>query len=229
MKDLGRKSIVFLQLQGTIQIAKSRICKRLFLRRPRTTSPPPSEGRGTNVVEDTGSEIQESKNETSQGNLDRRKNETHKRSIPKLTAKIASPPPSDGRGTQEVEATGSGITGVADGLGTGNLNCRVNGTTTQLNPRLAARLRSSSHSATTASSLRTLITAGEATSGTNNWIKGENFNRLLCGFNRNSRTLARKVTTWNIGRPCAFKTGADANTEFIDAQPTTGTRPLSGE
>ena len=222
MKELGQKSDVLLQLQGTIQIAKSRICKRLFLRRPRTTSPPPSEGRGTNVVEDTGSEIQDSKNVTSQGNLNRRENKTNKRSILKLilklTEKIASPPHSDGRGTQVVEATGSVIKGAADGLGTGDIEY---GSIKRWNFNLAESFTCRSHSATTASSHRNLGTAGKATR--------EKFNRWLRGFNRNSRTLARKVTTWNIGRPCAFKTGADANTEFFDAQPTTGTRPLSGE
>ena len=79
MKDLGQKSIVYLQLQSTIQIAKSWICNRLGLRPPRTTSPPPSEGRGTNVVEETGTEIQDTMNGTSRGNLIRRKNETNKR------------------------------------------------------------------------------------------------------------------------------------------------------
>ena len=175
MKVLGQKSIVFLQLQGTIQIAKSWICKRLFLRRPKTTSSPPSEGRGTNVVEDTGSEIQDSKNVTSQGNLNRRKNKTNKRSIfkliLKLTEKIASPPPSDGRGTQVVEATGSVIKGAADGLGTGNIDC---GTIKRLNFNLAASFTSSSHSATTASLHRNSIMARKATSGTHSWFNEKN-------------------------------------------------------
>ena len=95
------------------------------------------------MVEDTGSGIQNSKNVTSQSNLNRRKNKTNKRSffklILKLTEKIASPPHSDGRGTQVVEATGSDIKGAADGLGTGNLNCRENGgTIKRLNFNLAA-------------------------------------------------------------------------------------------
>ena len=120
MKDLGRKSIVFLQLQGTIQIAKSWICKRLDLRPPRTTSSPPSEGRGTNVVEETGTEIQDTMNETSRGNLIRRKYETIKRSISKLTAKIAdgypsTAPSSEGSGTSVSESTGSGINEPANG------------------------------------------------------------------------------------------------------------------
>ena len=114
MKDLGQKSIVLLQLQGTIQIAKSWICKRHDLRPPRTTSSPPSEGRGTSVVEETGTEIQDTMNETSRGNLIRRKHETIKRSISKLTAKIAdgypsTAPSSEGSGTFVSESTESGI------------------------------------------------------------------------------------------------------------------------
>ena len=58
MKDLGRKNYVLLQLRGTLQIAKLWIRKQLNLRHPSTTSPPPSEGRGTHVIEETGSEIQ---------------------------------------------------------------------------------------------------------------------------------------------------------------------------
>ena len=120
MKDLGQKNIVLLQLQGTIQIAKSWICKRLDLRPPRTTSSPPSEGRGTNVVEETGTEIQDTMNETSRGNLIRRKYETIKRSISKLTAKIAdgypsTAPSSEGSGTSVSESTGSGINEPANG------------------------------------------------------------------------------------------------------------------
>ena len=115
MKDLGQKSIVFLQLQGTIQIAKSWICKRLDLRPPRTLSSPPSEGRGTNVVEETGTEIQDTMNETSQGNLICRKYETNKQSIPKLTATVAdgypstAAPSSEGSGTFVSESTESKI------------------------------------------------------------------------------------------------------------------------
>ena len=113
MKDLGQKSIVLLQLQGTIQIAKSWICKRLDLRPPRTTSSPPSKGRGTNVVEETGTEIQDTMNKTSRGNLNCRKYKTNKRSIPKLTAKIAdsypstAAPSSERSGTSVSESTGS--------------------------------------------------------------------------------------------------------------------------
>ena len=149
MKDLGPKNYVLFQLRGTIQSAKLWIRRQLNLSQTNT----------------------------------------------------ASPPPSDGRGTQVVEATGSEIKGAADGYRPGNLNRCDNVTNTRLKLKLAAGLASRCHSATTASLHRSLRAAGKATSGIQGRIKGKKFNRMLCGFNHTSCAPARKITTWNIGRP----------------------------
>ena len=86
MKDLGQKSYVLFQLRGTIEIAKSWFRKRLNLSRLDTASSPPSDGRGTQVVEATGIEIQRAANRFRHGNFNRRDNATITRPNFKLTA-----------------------------------------------------------------------------------------------------------------------------------------------
>ena len=86
MKDLGPKSYVLFQLQGTILSAKLWFCRRLNLCRSNTTSPLPSDGQGTQVVESTGSGIQGVANRLMHGNLKRRNNVT----ITRLNFKLAA-------------------------------------------------------------------------------------------------------------------------------------------
>ena len=86
MKDLGKKSYVLSQLRGTIEIAKSWFRKRLNLSRPYTASSPPSDGRGTQVVEATGIEIQRAANRLRHGNFNRREYAIFTRSNLKLSA-----------------------------------------------------------------------------------------------------------------------------------------------
>ena len=121
MKDLGPKSYVLFQLQGTILSAKLWFCRRLNLCRPNTTSPPPS----------------------------------------------------DGRGTQVVESTGSGIQGATYRLRHGNLKRRNSVTITQSNFKLAAGSTSRFHLVSTISSHRNLGAAGKGTNRLQSWIKGK--------------------------------------------------------
>ena len=88
MKDLGPKNYVLLQLQGTTQIPKLWICKRLNLRSTNTTSPPPSDGRGTQVVEEMCSGILGVADKLRPGNLNCRNNVTHTRLNFKLIVEL---------------------------------------------------------------------------------------------------------------------------------------------